>query len=299
MYLEIYIDILFLINLVMDYFLLALEMRILKWNTRRIRRIMASVLGATATCVFAILPSLYGKVKFVISYLVICTLMIRISFRTKKIKEMIRGVVVLYLITYCVGGVITSLYYQRETLYYYADKLMGRLFGKMNLLSVAILGTIAMACILIIVRFLKHQKQMTKEIYEVWLTRDGVCVHTMGLVDTGNCLFDPITGKPVIVIEMKLMEEALEPSLYHDLKKIVQFEDTSYHINSENATKIRLIPFQSIGKKRGILPAILLDEVEIRKDTQFLCSKRVIAALYDDILSQTKEYQVILHKSLL
>lgn len=299
MYLEIYIDILFLINLVMDYFLLALEKRILKWNTRRIRMIMASVLGAFATCVFAILPSLYGEVKFVISYIVICALMIRISFRTKKIKELIRGVVVLYLITNCVGGVITSLYYQRETLLYYADKLMGRLFGKMNLVSVAILGTIAMACILIIVRFLKHQNQMTKEIYEVWLTRDGVCVHTMGLVDTGNCLFDPITGKPVIVIEMKLMEEALEPSLYHDLKKIVQFEDTSYHINSENATKIRLIPFQSIGKKRGILPAIFLDEVEIRKDTQFLCSKRVIAALYDDVLSQSKEYQVILHKSLL
>ena len=225
--------------------------------------------------------------------------MIRISFRVQKIRDLIRGVVVLYLITYCVGGVVSSLYYQRETFFYYADALKEHLFGEMDLMYLVVSVLIATICILIIVRFLRHQKQMSKEIYEVWLTRNQVCVHTMGLVDTGNCLFDPITGKPVIVVEMSLMEEALEPSLYNDLKTIVKFEDTSYHINSENATKIRLIPFQSIGKKRGILPAIILDEVEIRKDTQFLCSKKVIAALYDDMLSQTKEYQVILHKSLL
>ena len=299
MYLEIYIDILFLINFVMNYLLLSVEKRILKWNTKRIRIIMASSLGAVATCIFAILPSLYGEVKFLISYIVICALMIRISFRVQKIRDLIRGVVVLYLITYCVGGVVSSLYYQRETFFYYADALKENLFGEMDFLYLVVSVLIATICILIIVRFLRHQRQMSKEIYEVWLTRNQVCVHTMGLVDTGNCLFDPITGKPVIVVEMSLLEEALEPSLYNDLKTIVKFEDSSYHINSENATKIRLIPFQSIGKKRGILPAIILDEVEIRKDTQFLCSKKVIAALYDDMLSQTKEYQVILHKSLL
>ena len=283
----------------MNYLLLSVEKRILKWNTKRIRIIMASSLGAVATCIFAILPSLYGEVKFLISYIVICALMIRISFRVQKIRDLIRGVVVLYLITYCVGGVVSSLYYQRETFFYYTDALKENLFGEMDFLYLVVSVLIATICILIIVRFLRHQRQMSKEIYEVWLTRNQVCVHTMGLVDTGNCLFDPITGKPVIVVEMSLLEEALEPSLYNDLKTIVKFEDSSYHINSENATKIRLIPFQSIGKKRGILPAIILDEVEIRKDTQFLCSKKVIAALYDDMLSQTKEYQVILHKSLL
>ena len=283
----------------MNYLLLSVEKRILKWNTKRIRIIMASSLGAVATCIFAILPSLYGEVKFLISYIVICALMIRISFRVQKIRDLIRGVVVLYLITYCVGGVVSSLYYQRETFFYYADALKENLFGEMDFLYLVVSVLIATICILIIVRFLRHQRQMSKEIYEVWLTRNQVCIHTMGLVDTGNCLFDPITGKPVIVVEMSLLEEALEPSLYNDLKTIVKFEDSSYHINSENATKIRLIPFQSIGKKRGILPAIILDEVEIRKDTQFLCSKKVIAALYDDMLSQTKEYQVILHKSLL
>lgn len=299
MYLEIYIDILFLINFVMNYILLSVEKKILKWNTKRIRIIMASSLGATATCIFAILPSLYGEVKFLISYIVICALMIRISFRVRKIRELIRGVVVLYLITYCIGGVVSSLYYQRETFFYYTDSLQKQLFGDMDLLYLVVSVLIATICILVIVRFLRYQKQMSKEIYEVWLTRNQACVHVMGLVDTGNCLFDPITGKPVIVVEMSIMKEVLEPSLYSDLKTIVKFEDTSYHINSENATKIRLIPFQSIGKKRGILPAIILDEVEIRKDTQFLCSKKVIAALYDDTLSQTKEYQVILHKSLL
>ena len=257
------------------------------------------MIGAVATCVIAVLPGLYGGIKFFVSYIVICALMIQISFHTKKLRELLRGVVVLYLITYCVGGIVSSLYYQRETYFYYADMLYKRLFGDMSLRYIVICIGIAVVSMMVIIRFLKYQKQMSKEIYDVWLMRNQSSIHTKGLVDTGNCLFDPITGKPVIVVEMKLMEEILEPTLYHDLKTIVKFEDASYHINRENATKIRLIPFQSIGRKRGILPAIILDEVEIKKDTQFLCSKKVIAALYDDALSQTKEYQVILHKSLL
>lgn len=283
----------------MNYLLLSLERRILKWNTKRLRMIVASSVGAISTCLFAILPSLYGEVKYVISYIVICALMVRISFRVTRLRDWIRGIVVLYLITYCIGGVISSIYAQREVLYYYIDALEGRLFGGMSLWNMMISVPIVFVCSFVILRFLTYQKQMSKEIYEVWLTKNQACVHTSGLVDTGNCLFDPITGKPVIVIEMSLMEEVLDPSLYRDLKTIVKFEDASYHISAENATKIRLIPFQSIGKKRGILPAIVLDEVEIRKDTQFLCSKKVIAALYDDALSQSKEYQVILHKSLL
>lgn len=299
MYLEIYIDILFLINLVFDFLLLWIVKKVLKWNTKLLRMIVASVFGAVATCIYAIVPSLYGEIKFVISYIVVCAFMVRITFRINKIREWLRAIFVVSLVTFCMGGIITSILNHKETILSYAKSLSDHLIGEMSLLGVVITGMVAMICMLGIIRFLRYQKQMSKEIYDVWLTRSGACVHTKGLVDTGNCLYDPITGKPVIVIEMKLMEEVLEASLYHDLKKIVTFEDTSYHINSANATKIRLIPFQSIGKKRGILPAILLDEVEIRKDTQFLCSKKVIAALYDDVLSQTKEYQVILHKSLL
>jgi len=299
LYLEIYIDRLFLINFVMNLLLLTLEKKILKWNTKLVRILTAAALGAGTTCVLAVLPGLYGGLKFFVSYIVICALMIQISFHTTKLKELLKGMVILYLITYCVGGIVSSLYYQRETYFYYADMLRRSLFGNMSLLHVIVCIVIAIISMLIIIRFLRYQKQMSKEIYDVWLKKDQARVQTRGLVDTGNCLYDPITGKPVIVVEMKLLEEVLEPSLYHDLKTIVKFEDASYHISSENATKIRLIPFQSIGRKRGILPAVLLDEVEIKKDTQYLCSRKVIAALYDDVLSQTKEYQVILHKSLL
>lgn len=283
----------------MDFLILNLERKVLKWSTKQIRIFMASILGAAVTCIVTVLPSLYEEVKLFLSYLVVCTLMVRISFSVKKVRDLIRGVIVLYVITYCIGGVLYSIYYQRNTITFYLDLLREHLFGDMNLLYIAIMVFVTSVCLLIAVRFMRYQKQMSKEIYDVWLIRDKVSIHTMGLVDTGNCLFDPITGKPVIVVEMSIMQEALGATLYHDLKKVVQFEDSSYHINSENATKIRLIPFQSIGKKRGILPAIVLDEVEIRKDTQYLCSKKVIAALYDDVLSQTKEYQVILHKSLL
>ena len=283
----------------MNLLLLSIEKKLLKWNTKLIRIILASMIGAAATCVFALLPSLYGEVKFILTYIVICTLMICIAFHVCKVRDILRGVFVLYLITYCVGGMVSSIYYQREMIFYYADKLQHNLFHDMDLIPMSISILVAISCILIIARFLRYHKEMTKEIYEVWLTWNKVCVHTLGLIDTGNCLFDPITGKPVIVIEMSLLKEVLEPSLYNDLQTIIKFEDASYHISSENVTKIRLIPFQSIGRKRGILPAIVLDEVEIRKDTQFLSSKRVIAALYDDALSQSKEYQVILHKGLL
>ena len=145
----------------------------------------------------------------------------------------------------------------------------------------------------------KTYKTGTVALYDVDLTIDKACIHTRGLVDTGNCLFDPITGKPVIVIELKLIKECITTNLYEDLRKVIKLENGSYQISNENVTKIRLIPFQSIGKKRGILPAIVLDEIDIYKESQQYNNRRVIAAVYDDTLSQKNEYQIILHKSLM
>ena len=299
MYLEIYIDKLFLLNLCVDFILLNVVRKLLRWKTRQIRIILASILGAISSCIFALLPSLYGVIRFALTYILVSVLMIRIAFRVKKIRDLLRGIVVLCLVTYCVGGIITSLYQQRKSLQFYMELITNLLFSRLTLVQICIYLVVSILCILLAVRFLRYYKQMNKEIYEVWLSMNQSCVHTLGLVDTGNCLFDPISGKPVIVVEMSLMEEVLGTSLYNDLKKVTKLEDSSYHISCENATKIRLIPFQSIGKKRGILPAIVLDEVQVKRDTQFLSSKKVIAALYDDTLSQSKEYQVILHKSLL
>ena len=283
----------------MDLLLLGIVRKILKWNSKWSRILLAAIIGSVAACFFAIIPELFGVVKFLIIYIFICPIMIRVAFCVKKMIDLLKGAIVLYITAFCLGGVIHSLYYQRKMISYYMDLLEDKIFNAVSIQFLLGAGILAVIIIMLSIGVLRKHNQFQKEIYQVSLTWDQASIEAKGLVDTGNCLFDPITGRPVIVVEMRLMRECFSPTLYEDIKNIMKLEDTNYHISPENITKIRLIPFQSIGKKRGILPAIILDEIIIQKDSHKICSKHVVAAIYDDILSQRNEYQVILHKSLI
>lgn len=297
MYLEIYIDELFLINFAMDIVLLLIEKKLLKWNAGRFKIVLASLFGAGMTCLYAVVPSLYGIMKFICFYVLVSFAMVRIAFDLHRIKDRIKGVVVLYAITFFLGGVMNSVYYQRKTIQYYTDLVTHEVFTKIGLPY--LFGACILAVIMLfgIWRCIQYYRQCEKDILELNITYNKQSVLGKGLLDTGNCLKDPITGKPVIVVQLELLRECLSPSLYNDIIKVGRLENAAYDICEANATKIRLVPFQSIGKKHGILPAIVLDEVEIQRGTKSMTSKHVVAALYDDTLSTKNEYQVILHKS--
>ena len=117
-----------------------------------------------------------------------------------------------------------------------------------------------------------------RHIYEVILTENGEDVVVRALFDTGNLLADPVTGKPVSIIE--------------ETEEIKQWMTRYPH-------KYKIIPYQSIGKEHGILEGIVVDELMIQKEKEQVVKKETIVALYKGKLSKDGAFQMILNHSLI
>jgi len=69
--------------------------------------------------------------------------------------------------------------------------------------------------------------------------------------------------------------------------------------NGEERLNIMMIPYHSVGKKNGILPAFTMDKVILWEEEEQICNEKVLTAVCADRLSKQNEYQLILHKDIM
>jgi stage II sporulation protein GA (sporulation sigma-E factor processing peptidase) len=132
LYLEVYIDVIFIINFFMDIILLLMVKKILKYSSSIFRMICGAVIGAGSACILVLVPNLNGLVQFLVSYVAICIAMTGVAYRQTNWKARIKAVIVLYITTFFLGGVMNSLYYYSKFGYYFQELIQGRLFQNRN-----------------------------------------------------------------------------------------------------------------------------------------------------------------------
>ena len=104
------------------------------------------------------------------------------------------------------------------------------------------------------------------------------------MVDTGNLLKDPISGMPVIVIEHTELYDILPKELLNNLEKILggDLKGIPEDIKNEYLSKLRVIPYSSLGKQNGMLLGIKADEVKVEDET---IKNNVIIGIYNKALT--------------
>lgn len=112
------------------------------------------------------------------------------------------------------------------------------------------------------------------ELKVVWNGREAV---VQALVDTGNSLYEPISHKPVSIIEKQAMEAVFAGVC---------------------PAGFRAIPFHSLGKAHGILNGYELTELIIFGENEKIKIERPMVGLFDGNLSAGAAYQMILHPTL-
>ncbi|HKM42845.1 MAG TPA: sigma-E processing peptidase SpoIIGA [Limnochordia bacterium] len=99
---------------------------------------------------------------------------------------------------------------------------------------------------------------------EIWC--DGVQVQMTALVDTGNHLKDPLNRQSVIIVDKDALTNLLPASLTTIVSDLGEgIPEAIDHLEeiAEWQTRVRLIPFSSIGKSNGLLIGFRPDEVTI------------------------------------
>ena len=116
------------------------------------------------------------------------------------------------------------------------------------------------------------QKRIRQYTFHVKLDLYGKTYQCIGLYDSGNSLYEPCTGRPVVLIERRCIENYLE------------------RVPKE---KKYVIPYHSIGKSKGLLEAIEIPVMLVQIKKEQYVYEKVVVALSTQYIS--KHYQMILH----
>lgn len=302
MVLEVYPDIIFILNFFVDLVLLYLLKKINQKKSSRKRLALAAAAGAMFAVITGIFPQMNLLIRFFLMNVAANFCMVLLAFGRMKKADLVKQMLVLYLITYFVGGLIHSVYYNtglRPTL----QKLKNAfIVSNISWKSVIVVILGLLPTTLLILWVLRLYKSKERETFDVELFLDNRSIHTKGLMDTGNCLYDPIFHKPVVIIENELLEELLSDECRMDFEKMKQYmkgiatDDESAHMESGSILRYRIIPYSSVGNPKGTMLGLVLDKILVCKERETICKEKVTAAVCDNHLSTKDDYHMILHK---
>lgn len=279
-----YVDIIFLENVFMNSIILLATGIILKDKTKIIRNLISSSIGAVyAIIIYTSHIELYSNIflKIMLSLVIVY-----ISFKPQNTKSMLKHIIIFYLTSFTFGGVAFALLYfiRPQDILFQNGVLTGTYPIKMILAG----GIVGFAIVVISFKNIKG-KLNKKDMYcNVKLCeRENKKVIT-AIIDTGNFLKDPITKIPVIVAEIDSLDGLFPSEILHNASKIINGGDMDL---GEYASKIRVIPFKSLGKDNGLLLGIKIDKAYIEYQDNVHEIKNIIVGIYNGNLSRSGKYE--------
>ena len=126
-------------------------------------------------------------------------------------------------------------------------------------------------------------------------------IKTKAMVDTGNLLKEPITNTPVIVVEHTLLYNCMPKEILNNTENILggDVEKIPKEIREKYISKLKFIPFSSLGKQNGMLIGIKPDYVEIENEETSIKKENVIIGIYNKSLTNRGEYRALIGIELL
>lgn len=260
----IYIDILFVVNFFITFFLLLVTAKFSKRSEKLWRIVLASFTGGVYSLVI-----LWDSLNFAVSCigkLAAAMIIIFAAFKFKGFKTYIKEVGIFFFVNLLFVGIIIGLWFifkpdgvviNNSTVYFNVSAR--------NLLITAL---IAYLISVVIIR-IYNNKTSVKELYSVTVYNNENKTKFFAFADSGNNLKEPFSDFPVIVADDSLFE---------------------------NAPCQRLIPFSSVGGE-GVLSAFKPDKVEISSSLGSVEINDVYIALSSSV--KKGEYQGILNPKLL
>lgn len=121
-------------------------------------------------------------------------------------------------------------------------------------------------------------------------------VKVTAIIDTGNMLKEPITNIPVIVIEHNCLKGLIHKDILSNIDSILggDFENVSEDIQNEYMSKLKVIPYTTLGKQNGMLLGIMVKNIKIEQENNVKNIGKVVIGLYNKKLSKKGEYHALI-----
>lgn len=281
MHYEIYMDVVFLTNLLMDYILLRVTGMIFRCRKSRMRTLLGAVLGAAFSCLSLFIRSEIFLPAFILLHGGCAVGMLVVGCGLKKGSLLLKAVLTLYLAAFLCGGIWEA-----------AD---GR---NLSLQTFVLLGTGTWLLLTAWFYLAQSLKTQMRNIYPVTLSHRGKNYTYYGFYDSGNLLVDPVNRKPVSVGKQEILYEMLPQETAEQLKHLRENPGELYD-REIRGLQPRLIPFQSIGKGQGMILAVTLEKLCIQTPAEVVQIENPVIAFDFQTSAFGKEYEILLNSRLL
>ncbi len=288
----IYIDIVLIENLIMNYIILLATGIVSKTQIKHIKLIIASFLGAIYTVIS------YMKILEIYSNfflkLLLSIIIIYIAYNPQRMRKMWKILLIFYMISFVFGGAAFALIYFVKP----QDIIMknGLFLGTYPLKTVILGAVVAFSLIIAIFKILKSKLSKKDIICSIEINLNNKKIKTNALIDTGNMLKEPFSNTPVVVIEKTLLYDCIPKEILNHLDEIIggDLKKIPDKIQEKYISKLKLIPFSSLGQQHGMLLGIKPQYIKIIREEEIKTKENVILGIYQQSLTKKGEYQAII-----
>ncbi len=286
----VYIDVLFVINLFVNYLILITTAKLMRISSSRWRLLGGAALGGIYallifTPVIHIAYTLAAKLLFSLS-------IVLASFKDLNLKQTIKAMGCFYGVNFAFAGAMFALWMSVKPKGMVIHN--GIVYFDISVVTLVITAIIVFFLLKLIGRLSKRHAPDTHK-YKLTVSMNGCEITTEALLDTGNSLTDAFSDTPVIVAEYQTLQALFPPQL--ELFFQGKENRSIYQMDKEWSRKIRLIPFFSMGGE-GLLPAFRPDHITIQQGRDTIVVKKVLVAVCRGRLPRS-EYGALLNPDLI
>lgn len=288
----IYVDIIFLENLFMNYIIIFATGIIIKAQIKIFRTLLSSTIGS----IYAVLSymSILEICSNILLKIILSIAMVYIAFKPLNIKLFFKDLMIFYLTSFTFGGVAFALLYFISPQNILMEN--GVLVGTYPIKMVLAGGIVGFIIITTAFRNIKGRLTKKDMFCNIKININSKKIYTKAIIDTGNFLKEPITKIPVVVVEKSILVGTVSEKILNNLSNIIEGKEVDL---GEYLSKIRLIPFMSLGKQNGMLIGLKADGITINTQEDVIFLENIIIGIYDGVLSKTGKYKALIGLELL
>ena len=278
---KIYVDVLVVINIFINYFLLSAASLIVRLKPKRIRLAAGAFTGGAYSLVI-FLPNIPNILSVFMNFCM-SVLLVLIAFAPKKITVFIKEFAAFFAVNFIFAGLMLAVWlvfkpsgmvYNNAAVYFDID------------VKLLVLSTVVCYVVLTLFSKLLKRNSPDDKLFDVKLCNKGAAVFTkalfdtgnlkaplkkQALFDTGNLLSDGFSDTPVIIAERSVVKKLVPEGIFSFIDG-----EAALPINADDGS-IRLIPAGTVGGE-SILRAVLIDSVTVIGKKEAREVKNVILA---------------------
>ena len=280
----VYVDVLFCINFIMDTIIFWIVSMLVNQPIKVKRMMVGGLLAAILYCMLIVVPFLQ-YVPYSIYSFFLPVLPILYIFKPIHIKQLVKYYLLSMLVAALLGGTTFSLWYMLGN--------DSRVINELHIFMLIGIGIMMGLAFYISFYYIRRRFILPTFEYQLQFIQKDRKVMVKALLDTGNCLYTPITHRPVIVVEydvVKMLFTKEEQRVYERfLGKLVEVEPFD-----DDMIK-HLIPFNSIGCESGMILGVEIDEMILEKMPTQKHFNKCIIGIAQMPLFNDHSYKALLH----